>query len=110
MAGPDDYSAGRYGTRQARDIARGVSMGGTNAAAADVVRVAVPDDAAYDKLYLLLTTGATTAGLALILSRSAAGTGALAAIGTLTLTTHASNAIVGISLFAGGTTIFSEGD
>lgn len=107
------YDNDRMGTRQARDIARAVTLAGTNAAAVDVVRVACPDDCAIDKLYMVLTTGATSAGLSLILNKSLAGTGALSPLGTVTLTTHASNAVVGTSFLAtsaAGTTILNKGD
>lgn len=104
--GMDMYDAGRYATRQCRDFV-GAAIVGTAAAAADLVRLVVADDMTVDKFYVLLTTGATSAGIALTIERSLAGTGALTAVGTLTLLTHANNAIVAGA--AAGTT-FAKGD
>lgn len=107
------YDHDRFGARQARDIARAVTIPGTAAAAADVVRVVCPDDCSIDKLYMVLTTGATSAGIVLVLNKSLAGTGALSPLGTVTLATHASNAVVGTSFSstsAAGTTILNKGD
>lgn len=102
----DTYDAGRYATRQRIDV-QAITMVGTAAAAADLRRIVVADDMTVDKWYALLTTGATSAGIALTIERSLAGTGALTPVGTMTLLTHADNSV--ITGAVAGTT-FVEGD
>lgn len=103
----DTYDDSRYATRRRLDLLAS-SIAGTAAAAADLFRVIVADDMTLDKFYALLTTGATSAGIALTIEVSLAGTGALSPIGTMTLLTHAANAKVTGSVASG--TSLSEGD
>jgi len=84
--GYDDFRAQPVGT---------YASFGTNAAAADVVRIVIPRAATVNKLTIAKSAGtdATTGGFTV--SKSAAGTGAAAAFGTAAITgTDAASSLV----------------
>lgn len=89
--GQSSYSNDRFQNRQWLFMGEkaGMTVAGTNAAAADVVRVKILDDCTIDKVSLSLVTGGTAAGPVLTYNKSAAGTGALAPFGTTTIGTSA---------------------
>lgn len=68
---------------------------GTNAAAADIIRVVIPKSATVNALKIAKSAGTDATTGAFTVSKSAAGTGAAAAFGTAAITgTSAASSIV----------------
>jgi hypothetical protein len=77
----------------------GLSVAGTNAAAADLLRVPVAGgNIKVNKARLRLTTGGTAAGPVVTFNKSVGGTGALSPIGTYTCGTSANGAVASVTL------------
>jgi hypothetical protein len=67
----------------------GMSVVGTNAAAADIYRTVFTENIIVDELSVIAMTGGTAAGPVVTVNTSAAGTGTLAPIGTFAIGTTA---------------------
>lgn len=88
--------------------ATGLSIAGTNAADAVLLRIPLAvDSVKLNYLRVRMTTGGTAAGPAITIGKSLAGTGAVTAIGTLTFGTSANGAVANASLT---NTEFDAGD
>jgi len=69
----------------------GLSVSGTNAAAADLYRCILTENVTIDEMAVVANTGGTAAGPVCVLNTSLAGTGALTPIGTFKVGTTANN-------------------
>ncbi len=88
--------------------ATGLTVAGTNAADAVLLRIPLAvDSIKLNRLQVRMTTGGTAAGPAITIGKSLAGTGAVTAIGTLTFGTSANGAVASANLT---NTEFDAGD
>ena len=87
--------------------ATGLSVAGTNAADAVLLRIPLVNDRQVNAMRLRMSTGGTAAGPAITIGKSLAGTGAVSAIGTYTFGTSANGSTASVSLTS---TIFDAND
>jgi hypothetical protein len=92
------YDHPRYGTRQVLTIGEDITLAGTIASAAEITRVTAFTNIKLKDINVAIKTGGTAAGPAFTVNKSAAGTGALSAIGTVTFGTNADNTVLDGSL------------
>lgn len=91
------YSDPAYGAKQTLPLPATGSLAGTQASSTEVAatRVTIMQPITVTDLNWKFVAGGTGAGVkSVILNKSAAGTGAAAAIGTLTIGTHATGVVV----------------
>lgn len=85
------YEEQRYQTKQMMMVIDDKTLNGTIAAAAEFARVTAFQNIKVTDYNMNVRTGGTAAGPSFTINKSAAGTGALAAIGTATFGTIANN-------------------
>lgn len=87
--------------------ATGLSVPGTAAADAVLLRIPLASPTLINRMRLRMSTGGTAAGPTITVGKSLAGTGAVSAIGTYAFGTSANGAVATVSLTS---TEFDEGD
>lgn len=90
------YDDGRYGTKQVLSLRETGALNGTDASATEVAacRMTVMQPVTVKDFNAFCIAGGTNATRSITLGKSAAGTGAISAIGTISVGTSATGAVL----------------